>query len=129
MGSPHRRAVVLAAAVLILGACDGELPFRSLTVNLRTSKDAGEPALSGAFSSEGPIVTADPDLACKLRRDARPHSSTIECVRTSAEETVSASFSCPDTGAKAENTVGWLVVNSPKLHLSQSFSADCAYGK
>ena len=122
-------AVPLAAVVLVLGACDGEPPFKSLTVSLRVSKDAGDATPAVAFSAEGPIVTGDPDLSCKLRRDARPHSSTIECVRASTEETVSASFACPDTGAKSESTVGWLVVNSPKLHVSHSFSADCAYGK
>jgi hypothetical protein len=129
MGSSLRRAMALVATVLMLGACDGELSFRSLTVNVRIAKDAEDPAPGGAFSAEGPILTADPDLSCKRRRDARPRSSTIECVRTSTEETVSASFSCPDTGAKTETTTGWLVVNSPKLHLSHSFSADCAYGR
>ena len=129
MGSSVCRTVALAAAVLAIGACDADPPFRSLTVSMRVTKAAEDPGTSTVFASAGPIVTGDPDLVCKLRSDARPRSSTIECVRTSTEESVSASFSCPETGSKSESTVGWLVVNSPKAKLSHSFSADCTYGK
>ena len=123
------RSVALVAPVILLGACEEQLPFRSLTVSLRIAKAAEDPTPSGAFSAEGPIATGDPDLSCKLKKDARPHASTVECVRASTEEIVSASFSCPDTGLKSESNVGWLIINNPKLKLSYSFSADCTYGK